>query len=450
MSSISTTTGGSGTLSPFTLAALLDRGATALEASGARLADVRAAALARAGELGLPSRADEEWRYTNPKPILDHAYVLPEPGPHAGTATIDGLPLEPVLRLVFVDGRFDPERSDLAEAPPGLTVQPIGVDEVEPDERILGPILDRAVADARDGFEALGAGLAGSGALVHLGPGTRIERPIVIVFRAERSDASILTTPSVTVVAETGARAEVIEDHQGAAESEGLTLGRTELRVARDAHVEHVTIERESASRFHVSTLRLIQAGSSFARSHRVLLGGSIVRNDVHATIEGEHAESAFNGVFVPEHRQHHDTRIRVEHMAPDCHSRQFYRGVLADRARGVFTGRIYVKDVAQKTDAIQSNSNLLLSPEARVTAKPQLEIYADDVRCTHGATSGMIDEDALFYLRARGVSRKTARLLLLHAFAGENIDRIANESLREFVRSVIFERLDAALERQP
>jgi Fe-S cluster assembly protein SufD len=182
--------------------------------------------------------------------------------------------------------------------------------------------------------------------------------------------------------------------------------------------------------------------------SDRVLLGGSISRNNIHATIEGEHAESAFNGIFLPEDRQHMDSHIRVEHMAEDCHSRQHYRGLLADRGKGVFTGRIYVKDVAQKTDAIQHNSNLLLSRTAQMTTKPQLEIYADDVRCTHGATSGELDENSLFYLRARGVSEATARLLLLHAFAGENIDRIEHEDTRDAVRAIINDRLAEALKR--
>jgi len=350
---------------------------------------------------------------------------------------------------VFVDGRFAPALSDVDALPKGLSVTPIVRGGEDADGEVLASILERSVADARDGFEALGVGLMTSGAVVHLSRGATIERPIVIVFRADDENASVLTSPSVIVIAEEGAQGQVIEDHQGASGAQGLTLGRTELRVARDAHVEHAVLERQGQSRAHVSTTRLIQQASSFARSHRVMLGGSIVRNNIHATIEGDHSESAFNGVFVPDHRQHHDTHIRIEHMAPDCHSRQFYRGMLADRARGVFSGRIYVKDIAQKTDAIQSNSNLLLSPTASVTSKPQLEIYADDVRCTHGATSGMIEADALFYLRARGVPEKTARLLLLHAFAGENLDRIANEQFREAVRGILFEKLDDALDRQ-
>jgi len=449
MSGLSTPTHASDPAATRTLDAIL-AGATDDAGNTPRwMAEARAAAIARAAELGMPRKSDEEWRYTNPGPLLETPYVPIAGGHDEGDAPIDELPITPAVRLVFVDGRFDPARSDLDRQPQGLRVEPLAGEHTQADAQALAPILDRARADARDGLEALGCGLLSCGAVVRLADGAALDRPILIVFRAEREDPA-LTAPLVAVLAGEGAQAEVIEDHQGAQGAAGLTLGRTELRVSRGARVEHVTLERQGPSRSHVSTLRLVQSGASFARSHRVLLGGSIVRNNIHATIEGEHAECAFNGLFVPEHRQHHDTHIRVEHMAPNCQSRQFYRGLLADRARGVFTGRIYVRDIAQKTDAIQSNANLLLSPAAQVTAKPQLEIYADDVRCTHGATSGMIDADALFYLRARGVPERAARLLLLHAFAGENLDRIANQPLRDRVREIIFQRLDAALGRQP
>jgi Fe-S cluster assembly protein SufD len=407
----------------------------------------RNAAIDRAKALGLPASTDEEWRYTNPAPILEASYTLPPASEQPADASIEDIAVEHAARLVFIDGRLSAAHSDTDRLPEGVRLAPFDdATDASPGEE-LPPIVDRALADARDGFEALGAGLLTNGTLVHVARGVTLEKPILIVFYATNA-AATLTAPSVTIIAEQNAHAEIIEDHQGADDAAGLTLGRTEIRADTHARVEHTALLREPEARHHVSTVRVIQQTESFARSHRVLLGSAIIRNNIHATIEGHHCESAFNGLFLPENRQHHDNHIRIEHLAPDCHSRQFYRGLLADRARGVFTGRIFVKDIAQKTDAIQSNSNLLLSPTASVTAKPQLEIYADDVRCTHGATSGMFDEDALFYLRARAVPERTARLLLLHAFAGENIDRIPNEQLRERVRDLIHTRLDAALQR--
>lgn len=443
MSSLERTNGAGAMLAGGTLADLI-------AAAGPELAvaPVTAAALARAAELGLPAKTDEAWRYTNPAPILEAECTIPEPGPFDGQTDIDRLPIETAAELVFVDGRFAPGLSRMPAEDLGLRIKPIEAASAEDPDHDISAFIDRALADARDGFEALGAGLLSQGLLVHAPKGVEIPAPIAVTFRSTAGAGPLLTTPTVYAVAEQAASLSLVADHQGEAGAEGLGLARTELHAARDARIEHVSIQRDPDSRREVATTRVIQQAGSFVRTNRALLGGSLTRNNIHATLEGEHCETALNGVFAPVGTQHTDTDIRIEHMAPDCHSRQFYRGVLADRGRGVFTGRIYVRDIAQKTDAIQSNSNLLLSPTAQVTSKPQLEIYADDVRCTHGSTTGLIDHDALFYLRARGLSEKGARLLLLHAFAGECIDRIPHEGLRECVRGLIFERLDAALER--
>ena len=437
MSSVTTT--------PQDIAALI--AADAPTAEHGWLATSRRTAVARAAALGLPTREDEEWRYTNPAPVIGAACTLADDSTFEGeVADTDDLDLEAAAKLVFVDGRFAPALSNIGSLPSGVHLTPLHGDLGQASGTV-DQILAAGVADARDGFEALGAGLATGGIVLRLDENALLEKPILVVHRSTEAGSATLVAPNMIVIAAANSEATIIEDHCGAA-SGGVTLARGDIRADRDARIEHAVLIREPVERHHISTLRLVQQGGGFVRSHKVLLGGAIVRNNLHVTIEGEHAETALNGIFVPEGTQHHDTHLRVEHTAPNCHSRQFYKGMLADRSRGVFTGRIWVQDVAQKTDAIQSNSNLLLSKTAQVTAKPQLEIYADDVRCTHGATSGMFDEDALFYLRARGVPEKTARLLLLHAFAGENIDRIAHEGFREAVRSLIFAKLDAALDR--
>ncbi len=431
-----------------TPASLIQSDAITALSGPAWLRELRGTALARAKELGLPTVTDEEWRYTNPAPINDAACELAASGTRSGDVAFDTLPVAYAARLVFVDGQYAPDASETEGLPKGVSIVPIDGSDTDVPDAVRSAIAE-GIAHARDGLEALGAGIATSGAAVHVQRGVALEKPILIIFRGEDTGRALLTSPNVTIIADDGAQVEVIEDHQSADGVEGVTLSRVNARVGRDARVEHTALQRDSRARHFVSTFRSDQGDNAFCRSHRVLLGSQITRNNIHATLSGHHGEAAFNGIYVPEDRQHMDSHIRVEHMAPDCHSRQFYKGLPADRARAVFTGRIYVQDVAQKTDAIQSNSNLLLSPTAQVTTKPQLEIYADDVRCTHGATSGMFDEDALFYLRARGVPERVARLLLLHAFAGENIDRIANEELKEFVRTAINDRLDAALERQ-
>lgn len=434
-----------------TLPAMLDDPQRLLALGPAWLEAVRREAIAKANDLGLPTRKLEEWRYTNPKRIVEAAYTPWQRERAPDASAVHHLDLDRAARLVFIDGSFAPDASNVAALPAGVTALPFDDATPEPndhDRRAIERLASEGVAASRDGFEALGAGLATHGQMLRVAAGAVLEKPIVLVFRSENASTPTLTAPLVHIVLEAGAEARVVEDHQGDEAATGLTLGRTNVRVDRDARLEHVVLEREPVGRHHVSTFHLVQQRHSFARTHRVLLGGGIVRHNVLATLEGEYAESAFNGLFLPEHKQHHDNHVRVQHMAPNCHSRQYYRGLLADDARGVFTGRIYVKDTAQKTDAVQSNANLLLSPTAQVTAKPQLEIYADDVKCTHGATSGELDAEALFYLRARGVPERTARLLLLHAFASDNLNRIQNEQLREHIRQLANDRLDRALLR--
>jgi len=412
------------------------------------LDDLRTRAIKRAGELGLPEKTDEEWRYTNPAPIRELKTVLPEESPFEGETAIEPLAIDTCARVVFVDGRLAPSMSDLDALPGGLTISAFDRSTDPAPVEELREVVAESIDRARDGFEALAGGLLTNGVIVRAVEGVGSDRAVLIVHRSTKGGTPVLDSPRVIVEAEGGAHVRVVEDFQGAEGAEGLTLGRTDLRATEGARISHTTLQRAPDTRQFVSTLGVSQGARSMVHSDRVLLGSSITRNNIHATISGEHAETAFNGLYLPEHNQHHDSHIRVEHLAPDCHSRQHYRGLLADRARGVFTGRIYVKDIAQKTDAIQHNSNLLLSRRAQVTTKPQLEIYADDVRCTHGATSGELDDNSLFYMRSRGVPESAARLLLLHAFAGENIDRIEHEDTREAVRTIIGQRLAEALER--
>ena len=405
---------------------------------------IRAAAAKRAGSLGLPTKRDEEWRYTNPAPILETEYTLQSAGESDASTPVETLGIESAATLVFIDGRYAPAISSVPDIA-GVTIETI---DGTPRRRCSNPWPPAPSTTRATGSRRLGPGSLDRARASGSPRARRSSIPSRSCSAPPRARTPILTAPSVVVLAEEGAHARIFEDHQGADGARGLTLGRTEIRAQPHANIDHTTLLRDPDTRHHVSTLRVIQQRESTVKAARVLLGGAIVRNNIHATIEGERCETALPGVFVPEHTQHHDTHIRVEHLAENCHSRQHYRGVLADRSRGVFTGRIYVKDIAQKTDAIQHNSNLLISPDARVTTKPQLEIYADDVRCTHGATSGQLDDDALFYLRSRGVPEPTARLLLTHAFVGDTIDRIGHEGIRDEIRRIIQHRLDAALTR--
>ena len=251
-----------------------------------------------------------------------------------------------------------------------------------------------------------------------------------------------MTHPRTLIVAEPTSHVAVIEDYVSIGGEAAFSNSVTELVAGQDAVVSHFLVERENLAAFNISTLRLELARGSNVSSHSILLGGGLVRNNVHPVLAGQGAECLINGLFVGAGSQHLDNYMLVEHAQPQCSSRQFYNGILDDRARGVFHGRIVVHKDAQKTDAKQTNRNLLLCDNARLDTKPQLEIYADDVKCTHGATIGQIEEEQLFYLRSRGIEETSARNLLLYAFAAECLDRMADSPAREFVASLIGERL--------
>jgi Fe-S cluster assembly protein SufD len=252
-----------------------------------------------------------------------------------------------------------------------------------------------------------------------------------------------MTHPRNLIVVEDQGQASIIEDYISYGdETPAFSNAVTELVAGGSANVQHTMIEREHLKSFNFSTLRIQQARSANVASHSLLLGGALVRNNVHPVLAGEGGECVINGLFIGAGRQHLDNYMLVEHASPHCASRQFYNGILDQHAHGVFHGRIVVHKDAQKTDAKQTNRNLLLADDAQIDTKPQLEIYADDVKCTHGATIGQIEENALFYLRSRGISEMEARRLLLEAFAGECIDRMKPGAARDYTEAVVFERL--------
>jgi Fe-S cluster assembly protein SufD len=268
--------------------------------------------------------------------------------------------------------------------------------------------------------------------------GVVVEAPIHLLFVSSMDPSAFMVHPRNLLVCEDQSQATVVEEYTSLGTGVVLSNSVTELVAADDAHVSHYLIEREHKEAFNVSTLRIQQGRTANVSSHSFLLGGGLVRNNVHPVLAGEGGECLINGLFVGSGKQHLDNYMHVEHASPHCSSRQFYNGILDDRAHGVFHGRIVVHKDAQKTDAKQTNRNLLLSDGAQIDTKPQLEIYADDVKCTHGATIGQIDENALFYLRSRGMSEIEARQLLLLAFASECAERMRPGAARIYVEELL------------
>jgi Fe-S cluster assembly protein SufD len=403
------------------------------------LRELRRRAFARFCEVGFPTTHDEDWRFTDVSAISNTAF-RPLRDSQSG---VSSLQLEPWrvegadCQLVFVNGYFAPELSVLNELSENVTVTSLA-QELSRNPRSIERHLGRYIDLHRDGFSALNTAFAEDGAYVHVPRGVIVEEPIYLLFVSAPNGLPVMSHPRTLIVAEEDSQATFVEEYVSLGLEPAFCNAVTELVAADNSVLSHYRIEREQASTFNISTLRIQQGRSANVASHSVLLGGSLLRNNVHPVLAGEGSECLINGLFLGSDRQHIDNYMLVEHASPHCSSRQFYNGILDDHAHGVFHGRIIVHKDAQKTDAKQTNRNLLLSDDAQIDTKPQLEIHADDVKCTHGATIGQIDEEALFYLRSRGIGEVSARKLLLLAFAGECLVRMKETAVREHVETLV------------
>jgi Fe-S cluster assembly protein SufD len=405
------------------------------------LRKLRESAFARSCEAGFPTTHDEDWRFTNVSAIAKASFEL------SRDAKVTRQEVEQFgvaglgCQLVFIDGNFSRELSAIGQLPAGVSVNSLA-EEISANSSSVESHLGRYLDIRRDAFSALNTAFAEDGGYVHVRRGVVLADPIYLLFISTASDKPLMSHPRNLIVIENEAQATIVEDYVSLGESVAFSNTATELVAGENAIVSHYMIEREHRQAFNISTLRIQQGRSANVSSHSVLLGGGLVRNNVHPVLAGEGGECLINGLFIGNGRQHLDNYMQVEHASPHCASRQFYNGILDDYAHGVFHGRIIVHKDAQKTDAKQTNRNLLLSDDSRIDTKPQLEIYADDVKCTHGATIGQIEENALFYLRSRGIDEISARKLLLLAFANECLDRMAAGVARDHVEQLIHAHL--------
>jgi Fe-S cluster assembly protein SufD len=408
------------------------------------LQPLREGALARFAALGFPTTKDEDWRFTSVVPIAQTRFRLAQEA--AVSLPAEALrpyefPGQATHRLVFVNGRYVPALSSVGALPRGVVVgslaQAIAADRAE-----VEPHLARYAAYEREAFLALNTAFLQDGGFVALPRRTVLPEPIHLLYITVPGPEPLVSHPRNLVLIGEECEAAVIEDYVSPEDGVHFTNAVTELVAGDNSHVHHYQIERESLRAYSVSTLRAQLGRSSRVTSHSLLLGGAIVRRNIHPVLAGEGGECLINGLFLPGGQQHMDNYMKVEHASAHCDSRQFYKGILDGQARGVFHGRIVVHKGAQKTDAKQTNMNLLLSEGAQIDTKPQLEIYADDVKCTHGATIGQMDEDAIFYLRARGIPAAAARVMLLEAFAGESLERMPHEPVRRHLMDAVRRRL--------
>ena len=408
---------------------------------------VRKAGIARFAQLGFPTLHDEDWRFTNVAPIakLPFKPVLQLSrgaldSKAIGQFTFVGLPCS---RLVFLNGHYAPELSSLQPLAPGVSVGSLAA-AITANSELAQKHLSHYAQDEHNAFSALNTAFFQDGAFIHLPRGAALENPVHLLFIATADEPGAASNPRNLIIAEKGSQLTLLESYARTVDTPYFTNAVTELVVGEDAVVEHCKFQDESQKAFHMAALHAhLQRGANFV-SHSVAAGGRLSRNNIRTALAGEGGECVLNGLYLTKGEQLADHHMVVEHAQPHCNSHEYFNGILEGKSKGVFHGRILVRQAAQKTDAKQTNKNLLLSEDATVDTKPQLEIYADDVKCTHGATIGQLNEESVFYLRARGLSLETARRMLIHAFAGEIIERVRHPLAREELDKLVWDRLEA------
>ncbi|MEK0082663.1 Fe-S cluster assembly protein SufD [Benzoatithermus flavus] len=405
------------------------------------LADWRQASFARFREQGIPTNRVEAWKYTNVARVVNVPMGL---APKVQVRLDD---LAPYLaggpkarRMIFVNGHVVPELCHIESLPAGLRITSLGkVLEAEPEK--VTAIL-RATAEDDRSFTALNAAFAGSGAWIEVDDGVEVVEPLQLLFLTVGRPEPFMTHPRNVVRLGKGAKLRLIETHAGSGEGQSLTNLVTQIELGPDSALEQDRVELLNDGASHIGKAYVRLADRARLVQTVATLGGGLVRNETEARLDGSNIECLLNGLYLACGKEHVDNLIRVHHEKPASHSDQFYKGVIADRAHAAFAGKIIVHKDAQKTNGYQKNDNLLLSDDAEIDTKPELEIYADDVKCSHGATSGNLDPVALFYLRSRGLERETAESLLTFAFAAEVIERFSDETVRRQVRRVALSRL--------
>ena len=392
---------------------------------------------------GLPTTKDEAWRFTNVAPLTRVPFQLAaRPGREVALDEIArfALGVPDVCRMVFVDGLFAPELSQVWCIPEEVTAMPLDAAMREvPD--MVRPHLGGVVNTRKHPFAALNTAFVRHGAFVSIPDGFTLPNPLYILFVSTGGVGPTVTHPRVLIVAGAGSEATIVEGYMGFEGAEYFTNAVTEIVLGENAHLDHVKIEEEGHEAFHIAATQVEQQRSSSYTSNSISLGGGLVRNDIGSTLAGEGVDCTLNGLYLASGDQLVDNHTAIDHAEPHSQSRELYKGVMDDRSRAVFNGRVLVRQDAQKTDARQSNRNLLLSEDCLVNTKPELEIYADDVKCAHGATIGQLDEESIFYLRSRGIDRKSARSILTYAFASEIVEGIRVVPVRRRLESNLVTR---------
>jgi Fe-S cluster assembly protein SufD len=401
----------------------------------------RESALERFMEHGLPTRQEEEWKYTDVSAIGKRTSLAPDnipPDPSSEAALFAWtLAQNNVHLMVFVNGHYSNELSAIGELPSGAKLESLA-DLLDEANNLSPSFFDRE--NEHTLFATLNNALATDGAVLQLDPETKLKKPVYLLFIASGSGTAIY--PRNIFILGENSQATLIEHYFGMMEIHNFTNVLSQIRLGSHAELHHCKLEQEGKNAFHVAGIHAEQAANSQFVSISFALGGRLARNDITSRMHGSESSCTLDGLYLLDGKQHIDHHTRIDHLAPSCTSREHYKGILDGNSHGVFNGKVVVHPFAVKTDAHQANHNLLLSGQAEIDTKPQLEIFADDVKCTHGATVGQLENDSLFYLRSRGIDAESARSLLIYGFANDIISRVDDTDMRNRIEHLVLDRL--------
>jgi Fe-S cluster assembly protein SufD len=403
------------------------------------LSQLRQKGLETFTRLGIPNRRIEDWRFTNVAGLTDRTYDLMPPvtsSDHQVETLLQRATLDSeAYRLVFINGRFSAEWSAVTDLPSGVVIENLAGSILRLPNEIQGILCDNLDIDDSP-FAALNTAFLDDGANIAIADSVILDRPVHLVFLSVGEGRGV-SHPRILIRIGKNSKAQVIESYLGVGDTY-FTNAITQIEVDANAELDHHKLQHEQVGALHLAATHVTQQAQSNFRSHYFSFGASLSRNEINCKLDGERIETTLNGLYMPTGNQLMDCRTRIDHARPNCNSYELYKGILDDEARGVFNGKIFVHQDAQKTDAKQSNQAILLSDDAVVNTKPQLEIYADDVRCTHGATIGELDEKALYYLRSRGVPLELARKMLIFAFANDVVLAVEVPAVRRHLESIL------------
>ncbi|AFH50598.1 Fe-S cluster assembly protein SufD [Ignavibacterium album JCM 16511] len=405
---------------------------------------IRKDALSKFSSIKIPTIKDEEWKYTNISSIIKHNFSVVPPKKDTAPEIIGKFLFDKLEHhlLVFINGEFRKDLSRLNELPDRVKVGSLSA-AIKNNHPVLLKHFGKYAEDSNNLFTALNSAFTKDGAFILVPKGIAIEDPIHIIFLNIAGEEKFATQPRNLFIAEENSQITIIEHY--ASDDEGIYLSNavTEIFVCENAVVDHIKLQEESTKAFHIGRMEVDQERSSKFASHLISTGAEFSRNEFTTRFNGEGGESMLNGLFLIKDEQFFDAHTMIDHAKPHCNSHEHYKGILQDKARGVFNGKVMVRPDAQKTNAFQENNSILLSDDAVMNSKPQLEIFADDVKCSHGATVGKLDEDAKFYLKTRGIGEEAATAMLIHAFASDVIKTIKIESLRDYLEEIISKRFN-------